>query len=85
MTVKITFYGADENCGGHKVEEPTFLVALGDDDRMITLHEACEGDESTLKDLTAYENHSDKIWFILNAEIAAWDKGQKSPLEGGES
>lgn len=82
--MKIVFYGADEICGGEQVKEPTFSVSLGGENRLITLHEVCSDDESTLKDLPGYPEHAEEIWNTLDAEIAAWDKGQRSPLEGGE-
>jgi hypothetical protein len=81
MKIEVTFYGADEVCGGQQVEEPTFSVSLGEDNRLITMHEVCEGDESTLKDLTGYAEHSARLWNTLNAEIEAWDEGRPSPLE----
>lgn len=68
MKVKVTFYEANEMLGGQKLKESMFLVVVGDDDREITLREASEGDESTLKDLTDYEEHADEIWSLLKAE-----------------
>mgnify|MGYP003140194031 CR=1 FL=1 len=58
----IVFYEAGENCGGSPVEHDCFYVRILYEDRLITVEQAKDGDESILKDMEHYSEFKRLVW-----------------------